>query len=109
MSVPHVVELVPYSSHLRTFATTLPTIIYYRGPIKAAINANPLRNYTGGILGSDDDPAMLDTHHNHGVSIVGWGYDEERKTQHWIVRNSWGVYWVSVENAPIISCMVHIC
>ncbi|EED90907.1 probable papain cysteine protease, partial [Thalassiosira pseudonana CCMP1335] len=67
--------------------------IYARGPIKAAINANPLRNYTGGILGSDDDPAMLDTHHNHGVSIVGWGYDEERKTQHWIVRNSWGVYW----------------
>ena len=66
-----------------------------RGPIKTSINANYLRNYTGGILGSDDDPALFDTHHNHGVSIVGWGYDKDRDKQHWIIRNSWGVYWVS--------------
>lgn len=70
--------------------------IWKRGPIKASINADYLRNYTGGILGSDDNPALLDAHHNHGVSIVGWGYDETREKQHWIVRNSWGVYWVSV-------------
>ena len=52
-----------------------------------------LRNYTGGILGSDDDPALLNNTHNHGVSIVGWGYDPDRDTQHWIIRNSWGHYW----------------
>lgn len=67
--------------------------IYARGPIKTSINAGPLMNYTGGILGSDDDPALLDRHHNHGVSIVGWGYDSERDKQHWIIRNSWGHYW----------------
>jgi cathepsin X len=32
-------------------------------------------------------------HHNHGVEIVGWGYDEEKDLQYWIVRNSWGQYW----------------
>eukprot|EP00579_Thalassiosira_antarctica_P010750 CAMPEP_0201917668 /NCGR_PEP_ID=MMETSP0903-20130614/6994_1 /ASSEMBLY_ACC=CAM_ASM_000552 /TAXON_ID=420261 /ORGANISM="Thalassiosira antarctica, Strain CCMP982" /LENGTH=424 /DNA_ID=CAMNT_0048453767 /DNA_START=170 /DNA_END=1444 /DNA_ORIENTATION=+ len=67
--------------------------IYARGPIKTAINAELLKNYTGGILCSDDDPACLDTHHNHGVSIVGWGYDSSRDKQHWIIRNSWGHYW----------------
>ena len=51
------------------------------------------RYYTGGILGSDDDPALLNNTHNHGVSIVGWGYDPDRDTQHWIIRNSWGHYW----------------
>ena len=67
--------------------------IYARGPIKTSINAKYLLNYTGGILGSDDDPALFNTTHNHGVSIVGWGYDESRDEQHWIIRNSWGVYW----------------
>ena len=63
--------------------------IFARGPIKTAINAKGLESYTGGILGSDDDPSLLDAHHNHGVSIVGWGYDPTRDTQHWIIRNSW--------------------
>lgn len=67
--------------------------IYARGPVKTSINAKYLLNYTGGILGSDDDPALYNTTHNHGVSIVGWGYDESRDTQHWIVRNSWGTYF----------------
>lgn len=31
--------------------------IYARGPIKTAIHAEGIMNYTGGILGSDDDPA----------------------------------------------------
>lgn len=67
--------------------------IYARGPIKTSINALYLLNYTGGILGSDENPALYNTTHNHGVSIVGWGYDENRDTQHWIIRNSWGIYW----------------
>lgn len=67
--------------------------IYARGPVKTSINADFLRNYSGGILGSDDDPALLNSNHNHGVSIVGWGYDPDRNTQHWIIRNSWGHYW----------------
>ena len=64
-----------------------------RGPIKTSINAMFIENYTGGILGFDDDPKLLNTTHTHGVSIVGWGYDEKRDKQHWIIRNSWGQYW----------------
>lgn len=66
--------------------------IFLRGPVSAAINANPIVNYptrkpgdpiviagTDGTCGQDE----LD----HIVSIVGYGKD------YWIVRNSWGSYW----------------
>jgi cathepsin X len=65
--------------------------IYARGPVKASICADPIKNYTGGIL--YDDPSLHNLTHNHGVSIVGWGYEEATETQYWIVRNSWGQYF----------------
>ena len=65
--------------------------IFARGPVKASVNAEPLRDYQGGII--VDSPVMRNTTHNHGVSLVGWGHDEERDLQYWIVRNSWGAYW----------------
>ena len=63
--------------------------IYARGPVKASVNAEPLQNYTGGIL--YDSPNVRNATHNHGVSVVGWGFDGS--VQFWIVRNSWGEYW----------------
>lgn len=65
--------------------------IFARGPVKASVNAEPLLNYEGGIL--LDNAVTRNNTHNHGVSIVGWGYDEDRQVQYWIVRNSWGQYW----------------
>lgn len=64
--------------------------IYARGPVKAAVNGTAIRDYKGGIY---SDSSLEDMGHSHGVSIVGWGYDDETKRQHWIVRNSWGQYW----------------
>jgi cathepsin X len=65
--------------------------IFMRGPVKAAVDAEPLVNYTGGVLW--DAPAYRTDHHNHGVEIIGWGYDSEVDKQYWIVRNSWGQFW----------------
>ena len=60
--------------------------IYARGPVAAAINANPIVDFGGGIF--------TDTHYSkstdHVVSIVGWGKDEESGIKYWIIRNSWG-------------------
>jgi cathepsin X len=91
-SIPNV-TILEYGSIEPNNIHAIKAELYARGPIKTSINAKYLWNYTGGILGSDDDPALYNTTHNHGVSIVGWGYDESRDTQHWIIRNSWGVYW----------------
>ena len=60
--------------------------IFLRGPVKASINAGPLQRYKGGII--LDSPANRNTTHNHGISLVGWGYDETADIQYWIVRNS---------------------
>jgi cathepsin X len=65
--------------------------IFLRGPVKASVNAGPLMDYKGGIL--LDSPITRNTTHNHGISVVGWGYDESVDVQYWIVRNSWGQYW----------------
>jgi len=64
--------------------------IYVRGPIQASINGTAIHNYKGGII---SDSSLENTGHNHGVSIVGWGFDDVTKTRHWIVRNSWGQFW----------------
>jgi cathepsin X len=60
--------------------------IYCHGPVAAGINANPIVEYTSGIV-TDDSTGDID----HIVSIVGWG--EERGVKFWIVRNSWGTYY----------------
>jgi len=65
--------------------------IYARGPVKASINGQAIENYTGGII--YDDPALRNMTHSHGVSLVGWGYEEETSTPYWIVRNSWGQFF----------------
>jgi cathepsin X len=65
--------------------------IYARGPVKASVYAKPICNYSGGVLW--DAPEYQADKHNHGVSIIGWGYDDEMDRQYWIVRNSWGQYW----------------
>lgn len=57
--------------------------IYARGPVKASVSAGPLKDYRGGII---SDPSYRDLKHNHGVSIVGWGINDDGR-QHWIVRN----------------------
>lgn len=64
--------------------------IFVRGPVKAAVNGTGITNYQGGII---TDLSLSNSGHNHGVSIIGWGYDSMTAQRYWIVRNSWGEYW----------------
>ena len=61
--------------------------ILARGPIACGINANPILNYTSGVVKHANFLQMVD----HIISVVGWGVDDG--TSYWIVRNSWGEYW----------------
>jgi cathepsin X len=60
--------------------------IFNRGPIACTIDANPLRDYTGGIITTQGGGT------DHVISVVGWGTDATEGL-YWIVRNSWGEYW----------------
>lgn len=69
--------------------------IYARGPVATGVNAEPLVEYSGGIV---QDSHFFHKMVNHIVSIVGWGTfttddDDDTTKVYWIVRNSWGQYW----------------
>ena len=62
--------------------------VYEFAPIPAAINADPLMWYDGGIIDdSSCDPGALD----HGILIVGYGTEDG--VDFWICKNSWGDSW----------------
>jgi cathepsin X len=70
-------------------ANKIKAEIFKRGPVACGVNAEAILKYTGGIMDVPYKGRMI----SHVISIVGWGYDETTKKQHWIVRNSWGEYW----------------
>ena len=93
-----IAEYGTYSYYTDGFSNVVEKIkaeIYTRGPVAAAINADPILNYKGGIV---NDTSIFHMLVNHIVSIVGWGIDnttnpQQSPTPYWIVRNSWGAYW----------------
>jgi len=64
--------------------------IYARGPIACSMYAHSdaFDDYRGGII----QDSTVYPYTTHVVSIVGWG--EENGVPYWIVRNSFGTYWV---------------
>ncbi len=60
-------------------------------PVSVAIQAN-LRSfqlYSGGVYSDPNCGDQLD----HGVLIVGYGFDIKNEMEYWIVKNSWGPKW----------------
>ncbi|XP_039078331.1 procathepsin L-like isoform X2 [Hyaena hyaena] len=64
------------------------------GPISAAIDASldTFRFYKGGIY---YDPKCSSEDLNHGVLVVGYGFEGEESDdkKYWFVKNSWGTDW----------------
>jgi len=56
-----------------------------RGPVSCGINAEPLEDYTGGILTRYSGGV------NHVIQLAGYGTSSG--TDYWLGRNSWGTYW----------------
>ena len=65
--------------------------IYLRGPIACGIDADPVEDYTGGIVNTTSNNI------NHIISVIGWDVDSMTNTEFWIVRNSWGTYWEKMD------------
>jgi len=59
-------------------------------PISIAIEADQsiFQGYKGGILNGKCGKNL-----DHGVLVVGYGYDATTKLNFWIVKNSWGADW----------------
>ena len=99
----------PVQSYNRYFASEYgrmnnPTVhemkaeIFKRGPISCSIDANYITKgqYMPGDV-VDVAKAVNGTEWDldHVISIAGWGVDETTGQEYWIVRNSWGTFWLS--------------
>ena len=71
--------------------------IYHRGPIACGISVTDdlYKHYTGGVFYDKTNASMID----HDISVVGYGVDKPTGLKYWLIRNSWGTYWVSFETA----------
>ena len=60
-------------------------------PVSVAIQANmqSFQLYKKGIYSDPDCGDDLD----HGVLVVGYGYDSSYDMKYWIIKNSWGTHW----------------
>ena len=66
--------------------------LYEIGPLSAALNANPLMDYTSGII--DLNSSQCPTSGiNHAILLVGYGTDSSLGKDYWIIKNSWGKDW----------------
>lgn len=61
------------------------------GHVHAYIKCEPLLPFSGGVFVDPDDNVGI----NHDVSVVGYGVDPDTKEKYWLIRNSWGTYWVT--------------
>ena len=66
--------------------------IYQRGPIACGISVTEelYKHYTGGVFYDKTNATNID----HDISVVGYGVDKPTGLKYWLIRNSWGTYWV---------------
>ena len=57
-----------------------------RGPIACGVDANPLLNYTGGVISTPGKEV------DHIVSVIGWGKDAKSGKAYWMMRTYSGEY-----------------
>eukprot|EP01061_Rhynchopus_euleeides_P030725 TRINITY_DN5099_c2_g2_i1.p1 TRINITY_DN5099_c2_g2~~TRINITY_DN5099_c2_g2_i1.p1 ORF type:complete len:528 (+),score=181.33 TRINITY_DN5099_c2_g2_i1:189-1772(+) len=58
------------------------------GPLSVAVDASNWQSYSGGVM-TDCSSGTV----NHGVLLVGHGYDPTADLEYWVIKNSWGSSW----------------
>tara|TARA_B100002051_G_C16740297_1_gene643825 strand:+ start:401 stop:1315 length:915 start_codon:yes stop_codon:yes gene_type:complete len=86
----HIVHITNYSGIIANSETQLEKAVQIQ-PVSVAIQANlqTFQLYKSGIYNDTNCSDELD----HGVLLVGYGYDKKYKMKYWIIKNSWGESW----------------
>ncbi|KAK7880624.1 hypothetical protein WMY93_032734 [Mugilogobius chulae] len=59
------------------------------GPIAITIDATYIDNYKSGVYNNPNCTKRT----NHAVLLVGYGTDDKRGLDYWLIKNSWGKRW----------------
>ena len=84
------VKISNYSDIIQNNETILKYAVQ-RKPVSVAIQANKrsFQMYKSGIYSDLDCGFQLD----HGVLLIGYGYDKDYDMEYWIIKNSWSDSW----------------
>jgi len=64
------------------------------GPLSVVVAAVPFLHYDGGVFnGCSTKNGTTGTTLDHGVQLVGYGFDQGLSQNYWIIRNSWSTSW----------------
>jgi len=66
------------------------TALATAGPLAVNVDASYWSSYSSGVFTGCQ---FNDVDINHVVQAVGYGHDDARNKDYWIIRNSWGVGW----------------
>jgi len=72
---------------------TLKQVVAKFGPVSVGIQATDLFMYHGDGVLLDEVCGNEKEYLNHGVLVVGYGYDKQSKLDYWLVKNSWSETW----------------
>ena len=90
-NVPKNITSIPIMTFLKNSPTQLEKAVT-KQPVSCGNSGKPFRSfqlYKRGIYSDEQCVGILD----HGVLLVGYGYDEEYELDYWIIKNSWGPKW----------------
>ena len=89
-SCKSLVKITNYSDITQNNEEMLMRAVQHQ-PVSVAIQANKrsFQMYQSGIYNDPDCGFELD----HGVLLIGYGYDKTYDMDYWIIKNSWGSSW----------------
>lgn len=92
-------QMLRNSTYLRLEPQSKRVAIVHRFPFKTliSINSELVKNYTGGVFYDTTNATEID----HDISVVGYGIDKATGWKYWLIRNSWGTYWVKISLWPL--------
>lgn len=84
------VQISNYSDIIQNKEKILMKAVQHQ-PVSVAIQANKrsFQMYKSGIYSDPDCGFKLD----HGVLLIGYGYDKDLNMDYWIIKNSWSKSW----------------
>eukprot|EP01064_Diplonema_japonicum_P013420 TRINITY_DN2098_c0_g2_i1.p1 TRINITY_DN2098_c0_g2~~TRINITY_DN2098_c0_g2_i1.p1 ORF type:complete len:503 (+),score=54.22 TRINITY_DN2098_c0_g2_i1:60-1511(+) len=74
--------------HIDSNEIQMYAALKHYGPVSIAVDATSWQGYTSGIMTN-----CISNKVDHGVLLVGHGYDSTRSLEYWVIKNSWGSAW----------------